>query len=42
MKSEKIDTKRIANGFYTRYKDKPETLKDIIKELQELLEKSTI
>ena len=42
MKSEKIDTKRIANGFYTRYKDRPETLKDIIKELQELLEKSTI
>ena len=42
MKSKKIDTKRIANGFYTRYKDKPETLKDIIKELQELLEKSTI
>mgnify|MGYP003553455880 FL=1 len=42
MKSEKIDTKRIADGFYTRYKDKPETLKDIIKELQELLEKSTI
>ncbi|MGJ0316988.1 hypothetical protein NG754_10720, partial [Aliarcobacter cryaerophilus] len=42
IKEEKIDTKRVANGFYTRYKDRPETLKDIIKELQELLEKSTI
>src|SRR5574344_1091389 len=42
IKEEKIDTKRVANGFYSRYKDKPDTLKDIIKELQELLEKSTI
>lgn len=37
-----IDTKKVASGFYSRYKDKPDTLKDIIKELQELLEKSTI
>ena len=41
-KEGKIDTKKVASGFYSRYKDKPDTLKDIIKELQELLEKSTI
>ena len=33
-----IDTKKVASGFYSRYKDKPDTLKEIIKELQEMLE----
>ncbi len=33
-----IDTKKVASGFYSRYKDKPETLKKIIAELQNLLE----
>ncbi|MGJ0317056.1 hypothetical protein NG754_11065, partial [Aliarcobacter cryaerophilus] len=40
IKEEKIDTKRVANGFYSRYKDKPETLKEIINELQTLLNNS--
>lgn len=40
IKKDKIDTKKIANGFYSRYKDKPETLKEIINELQTLLNNS--
>lgn len=39
-KEGKIDTKKVASGFYSRYKDKPDTLKEIIKELQEMLEQS--
>lgn len=39
-KEGKIDTKKVASGFYSRYKDKPDTLKEIINELQDLLEKS--
>jgi hypothetical protein len=35
-----IDTKKVASGFYSRYKDKPDTLKKIIKELQGMLEQS--
>jgi hypothetical protein len=35
-----IDTKKVASGFYSRYKDKPDTLKKIIKELQDMLEQS--
>ena len=34
------DTKKEASGFYSRYKDKPDTLKKIIKELQDMLEQS--
>ena len=36
-KEERIDTKKVASGFYSRYKDKPDTLKKIIAELQEML-----
>ncbi len=39
-KEDKIDTKKVASGFYSRYKDNPDTLKAIIKELQDLLEQS--
>lgn len=39
-KEGKIDTKKVASGFYSRYKDKPDTLKKIIKELQDMLEQS--
>lgn len=39
-KEGKIDTKKVASGFYSRYKDKPDTLKEIIKELQDMLEQS--
>ena len=35
-----IDTKKVASGFYSRYKDKPDTLKKIIKELQDMLEQT--
>ena len=40
IKKDKIDSKKIASGVYSRYKDKPDTLKEIIKELQGLLEQS--
>ena len=39
-KEGKIDTKKVASRFYSRYKDKPDTLKKIIKELQDMLEQS--
>lgn len=38
IKEGKIDTKKVASGFYSRYKDKPDTLKEIIKELQEMID----
>jgi len=38
IKADNIDTKKVANGVYSRYKDKPETLKQIVKELQELID----
>ncbi|MDY0122961.1 hypothetical protein [Sulfurimonas sp.] len=38
IKEDKIDTKKVASGFYSRYKDKPDTLKQIIKELQGMLD----
>ena len=38
IKENNIDTKKVANGFYSRYKETPDTLREIIKELQDLLE----
>ena len=38
IKGDNIDTKKVANGVYSRYKDKPEALKKIVKELQELID----
>ena len=38
-KSEVTDIKKVANGFYTKYKSKPDTLKEIIVKLEELIEK---
>jgi hypothetical protein len=40
IKEDKIDTKKVASGVYSRYKDKPNTLKQIIQELQDMLEQS--
>jgi len=37
-----FDAIKIANGFYSKYKNKPDELKEIITQLQELLDKSQV
>ena len=36
-----VDVNKVANGFYSRYKDDSETLENIMEELQKLIENAT-